>query len=226
MKTNTIPDAAPPPGSAAPNSTRVGNFYADDGLANGYDNGYAVSGFKNYVPNLNYLTDVGSYASAPSYYGTFDQGGNVIEWNETKIISLHSTRGARGGSWVNNDNGADELAASFSADGPPTTTVADAGFRVASSPAALGDFNGDGRVDAADYVVWRKGLGTTYNQSDYDVWRAHFGQTVAGFGTDVVTPGTVPESSGLRLIALAILILYSGTSRGCDRAARGILSRF
>jgi hypothetical protein len=24
----------------------------------------------------------------------------------------------------------------------------------------LGDFNGDGTVDAADYVVWRKGLGT------------------------------------------------------------------
>ena len=25
-----------------------------------------------------------------------------------------------------------------------------------------GDFNNDGKVDAADYVVWRKGFGTTY----------------------------------------------------------------
>ena len=42
-----------------------------------------------------------------------------------------------------------------------------------------GDFNLNGVVDAADYAVWRKGLGTTYSQSDYDVWRANFGQTAA-----------------------------------------------
>jgi hypothetical protein len=35
-----------------------------------------------------------------------------------------------------------------------------------------GDFNNSGTVDAADYVVWRKGLGATYTQTDYDVWRA------------------------------------------------------
>ena len=40
-----------------------------------------------------------------------------------------------------------------------------------------GDYNRDGTVDAADYVVWRSGLGTTYTQADYDVWRANFGQT-------------------------------------------------
>ena len=31
-----------------------------------------------------------------------------------------------------------------------------------------GDFNHDGNVDATDYVVWRKGLGTTYTQDDYN----------------------------------------------------------
>jgi hypothetical protein len=39
-----------------------------------------------------------------------------------------------------------------------------------------GDFNEDGVVDAADYVVWRKGLGSTYTQNDFNVWRANFGQ--------------------------------------------------
>ena len=39
-------------------------------------------------------------------------------------------------------------------------------------PSLPGDFNWDGRVDTADYVVWRKGLGTEYDESDYDVWRA------------------------------------------------------
>ena len=38
-----------------------------------------------------------------------------------------------------------------------------------------GDFNFDGAVDAADYVVWRDGLGTTYSQDDYEMWRANFG---------------------------------------------------
>ena len=49
------------------------------------------------------------------------------------------------------------------------------------SQAFPGDFNGDGSVNAADYVVWRKGLGTAYTPNDYNVWRAHFGQT-AGSG--------------------------------------------
>ena len=46
------------------------------------------------------------------------------------------------------------------------------------SPLLPGDYNRDGVVDAADYVVWRKGMGTTYTQGDYDVWRAHFGASL------------------------------------------------
>jgi len=42
---------------------------------------------------------------------------------------------------------------------------------------APGDFNHDGTVDGADYVVWRKGSGTKYTAADYDSWRTHFGQT-------------------------------------------------
>ena len=44
------------------------------------------------------VTTVGS-ATATSFYGAFDLGGNVWEWNE-QIIS--SSRGLRGGSWNNN----------------------------------------------------------------------------------------------------------------------------
>jgi hypothetical protein len=42
---------------------------------------------------------------------------------------------------------------------------------------AAPDFNNDGYVDAADYVVWRKIDGTA---DGYNSWRAHFGQTVGG----------------------------------------------
>ena len=45
---------------------------------------------------------------------------------------------------------------------------------------ATGDYNNNGVVDAADYVVWRDGLGTTFTQADYDVWRANFGATGGG----------------------------------------------
>jgi sulfatase modifying factor 1 len=97
MKTNGVPYSDQPPG-ATPDNTRVGNFYRDDGSANGYDDGYAVTGSASFSSSQNYLTDAGAYSSAPSFYGTFDQGGNVFEWNETAVSSA---RGVRGGDWIN-----------------------------------------------------------------------------------------------------------------------------
>jgi hypothetical protein len=66
----------------------------------------------------------------------------------------------------------------------------------------LGDFNADGIVDAADYVVWRKSFGTTYTTSDYDVWRAHFGQT-AGSGSVVNGNAAIREPKTLVLMLAA-----------------------
>ena len=49
-------------------------------------------------PTQNYLTDVGAFTGSASYYGTFDQGGNVSEWND--VDGTPSTqRGALGGHW-------------------------------------------------------------------------------------------------------------------------------
>jgi hypothetical protein len=55
-----------------------------------------------------------------------------------------------------------------------------------------GDFNEDGTVDAGDYVVWRKGLGTTYTQADYDVWRAHFGTAGGGVSPSQTSAEPLP----------------------------------
>jgi formylglycine-generating enzyme len=131
MKTNSVPFSDQPPGTT-PSNTRVGNFYQDDGLANGYDDGYAVTGSTGIVDSSqNYLTDDGAYSSSPSFYGTFDQGGNAWEWNETLA---GSARGVRGGGWDNNSDG---LRASNPLDSTlisPTDERSFVGFRVASIP--------------------------------------------------------------------------------------------
>jgi hypothetical protein len=81
--------------------------------------------------------------------------------------------------------------------------------------ALAGDFNGNGKVDAADYVVWRNGLGATYTQHDYNIWRSQFGQTPASFGaaSSFGTPN-VPEAATLCLVAIGTLALF-GSARRC-----------
>ena len=121
MQTNSVPYSDQPAGGT-PDNTRVGNFYADDSLANGYNDGYAV------YTGGNGLTPVGAYTSSDSYYGTFDQGGNVWEWNDA-IIS--SSRGLRGGSWNFLEN---YLLSSFRYNVDPSLEFYNIGFRIASVP--------------------------------------------------------------------------------------------
>jgi formylglycine-generating enzyme required for sulfatase activity len=75
------------------------------------------------------MTDVGAYAASPSPYGTFDQGGNVWEWTETRFSS--QTRAVRGGSYFYNEF---ELRASSWLYELPTDGHHDNGFRVATVP--------------------------------------------------------------------------------------------
>jgi formylglycine-generating enzyme required for sulfatase activity len=76
------------------------------------------------------LTDVGAFTNSPSEYGTFDQGGNVWEWNEDIVDS--GSRSLRGGGWVVNPQ--QTLAASYREGIEPYTEYDDDGFRVASIP--------------------------------------------------------------------------------------------
>jgi hypothetical protein len=79
-------------------------------------------------------------------------------------------------------------------------------------PVTPGDYNRDATVDAADYVVWRHGLGTTYTQADYDVWRAKFGQTI-GSGAALPSadplPIGVPEPATITLLIALIVVHFA-----------------
>ncbi len=65
-----------------------------------------------------------------------------------------------------------------------------------------GDYNGNGATDAADYAVWRKGLGINYGPVDYDLWRMNFGQT-GGSGAGATANAAVPEPATLVLLIIA-----------------------
>jgi hypothetical protein len=84
-------------------------------------------------------------------------------------------------------------------------------------PEVSGDYNGNGVVDAADYVVWRESVGQAslpnrgagitgpVGQADYDFWRSHFGNAAPAGGTAL---GSVPEPCvcGLALVGLFALV--------------------
>jgi arylsulfatase A-like enzyme len=77
---------------------------------------------------------------------------------------------------------------------------------VTLSVMASADFNRDGTVDAADYVVWRKNGGT---QAQFNLWRANFGTTVgSGSAThaDSSTGTTVPEPASALMLIVGIAV--------------------
>ena len=66
--------------------------------ANYYNGVLSVTQSANFELSQNYLTDVGAFSGSGSFYGTFDQSGNVEEWND-RTVGGDSERGFRGGAY-------------------------------------------------------------------------------------------------------------------------------
>lgn len=121
----------------------------------------------NYANSVGSTTNVGAYSSDPSFYGTFDQGGNVWEWNDA-IIS-ESSRGLRGGAW--SDDNALSLSSTYLNNLYETPTLEQyyIGFRLA---AASVDTDSDGLDDLAEtntgIYVSPIDTGTNPNSADTD----------------------------------------------------------
>jgi hypothetical protein len=71
-----------------------------------------------------------------------------------------------------------------------------------------GDFNHDNRVDAADYVVWRKSNGSP---ADYTLWRTNFGRT-SGSGSSVAA-AAVPEPASIVLLSVMLFLMFGAARR-------------
>ncbi len=90
-----------------------------------------------------------------------------------------------------------------------------------NAPVLPGDYNGDGSVDAGDYVVWRHSLGqvgvglsadgdhdNSVSDGDYNVWRSHFG-TASGQGSTLSSYAIPEPSSAVLMTASAMLLLVA-----------------
>jgi Concanavalin A-like lectin/glucanases superfamily len=100
----------------------------------------------------------------------------------------------------------------------------------AAPPAVTGDYNNNGVVDAADYVLWRKNVGqpggtlpndatgaNPIGDAQYNQWRANFGKP-PGSGAAL---GAIPEPATLALTTLAFGALFYARRkrpqpRSCD----------
>jgi formylglycine-generating enzyme len=106
-RSNTMPD----------NSLALAASESND--ANGYHFGY--------TDPMNYLTPVGLFARSSDFYGTFDQSGDVWNWDDA--VTSGSSRGLRGGSW-----GTGVAPSSFQYQYGPSGGASDIGFRVEIVP--------------------------------------------------------------------------------------------
>jgi hypothetical protein len=159
--------------------------------------------------------------------GLYVGGGSATL--STTLVTGNVARGGQGGSWGSRPpgpagqaiGGGIYIAASAAVDLDEFTLAHVTGNTASTSHPDIfgsyqvipnqnlfpGDFNLDGAVDAADYVVWRKTDGT---QAGYNLWRTHFGETsgsgAAGYPLGASAgplPESVPEPGTIVLAAIA-----------------------
>ena len=107
--------------------------------------------------------------------------------------------------------------------------------------ALLGDYSGNGVIDAADYTVWRDAMGAgattltndatpgTVDGNDYSYWKTHFGEPL-GSGARAAE-AAVPEPASLVLLSRslrwrsALADPAAGAAERTERTERGTLGR-
>jgi autotransporter-associated beta strand protein len=151
-----------------------------------------------------YLANAADVALSPAYGAIFNLdfvGADTIDSLFFDGVSQAT------GTWGAVGSGADHEHASFTGTGMLLVSTQ-------PTPILVGDYNGDGSVDAADYVVWRKAVGAAailnrnptnfgaIGQREFIDWRIHFGKTSPGSGSGVNE--AVPEPTAWLLSGIAL----------------------
>ena len=163
-------------------------------------------------------TPVGAFTNSKSPYGTFDQDGNVWQWNETAVTS--TSFGLRGGSFA--DGSVNVLAAAYrSYGGTPTLESSNIGFRV-DRALLPGDADLDGTVDINDLSIvltnynmtgmtWTQGefIGDgTVDINDLTIVLANYNQS-AGSSAAGVAAVAEPSTTAIALSPAACLLAFT-----------------
>ena len=93
-----------------------------------------------------------------------------------------------------------------------------------------GDYNDNDIADAADYVLWRKNVGTTntlandpiggeIDEDQYNQWRANFGKPATPMAT-LGAGSSVPEPMTVAMFLIAVALCQLTWSRSAGSAAR------
>jgi hypothetical protein len=105
--------------------------------------------------------------------------------------------------------------------------IDDISAAIITAPSLVGDYNSNGVVDAADYVVWRESLGSTgaglaadgnhdnlVTSLDYELWKTNFGSSSGGVSSSA-SHVSVPEPSlaSLLLVSVACAIYCRRTGQ-------------
>jgi hypothetical protein len=142
--------------------------------------------------------------------------GNTVTWkiDDTLLVTLDTTN-YKGGlpAGTNISFGHADVNDGISADPfyplVSFTLIDNITVEIIAAPGVPGDYNDDGTVDVADYVLWRNGGPLdnevdnpgTVNAADYTSWRARFGNAAGGQGS--LKTSEVPEPSTSLILILA-----------------------
>jgi len=103
--------------------------------------------------------------------------------------------------------------------GLPNGTLQPAFVEYVTGPTPIaGDYNQNGKVDAADYTVWRDTFGQnvpmgtgadgdnsgTIGTGDFNVWKSNFGM---GGGSGAVASAAVPEPSTILMLVFSVTVM-------------------
>jgi hypothetical protein len=141
---------------------------------------------------------------ANAYGGTFNLATNIVSFPAVvQLITDNVYLDLQFTGWTSSAGGGGFSYVRAEGQLPPTTT---------------GDYNGNGVVDAADYVIWRKTLNEpavpagsgadgnangTIDSGDYTFWAARFANTVPGAGAGALN-AAVPEPAAAVLVLIGI----------------------
>lgn len=146
----------------------------------------------------------------------FDPAGDTLDFaggTDSKSFTSMPTDGTHSLNFVG------QFSASTVDVNSPRNYAGQGGSLSAGPPAVAGDYNGNGVVDMADYVLWRNGgplqnevsSTGTVDAADYAAWRARFGNT-SGAGSDLGAGTNVPEPMAIGVILGALA--WAGLQRG------------